>query len=98
MAQLIKVNPTSPGRRFVVKVERSQLHKGKPYSPLTTAKKRSGGRNNNGRITVRFRGGSHKKQYRMVDFKRDKEAVSAKVERIEYDPNRSAYIALVLYR
>lgn len=94
---LVKTKPTSPGRRFVVKVVNPDLHKGSPYKPLTVSKKRTSARNNQGRITVRRRGGGHKQHYRIIDFKRDKENISGKIERIEYDPNRSAYIALVLY-
>jgi large subunit ribosomal protein L2 len=94
---LVKAKPTSPGRRFVTTVSNSDLHKGDPYKPLTTSKKRINGRNNDGRITVRHRGGGHKKLYRIIDFKRDKDDIVGKVERIEYDPNRSAFIALVLY-
>lgn len=94
---LIKAKPTSPGRRFVVKVARPELHKGEPYEPLLATKQRINGRNNQGRITVRHRGGGHKKHYRIVDFKRDKDGIPGKVERLEYDPNRSAYLALVLY-
>jgi large subunit ribosomal protein L2 len=94
---LIKAKPTSAGRRFVVKVSTSQLHKGSPYKPLLEKKTKKGGRNNRGRITVRHQGGGHKQHYRMVDFKRKKDGITAKVERIEYDPNRSAQIALILY-
>jgi len=94
---LVKCKPTSPGRRFVVKVTTPGLHKGKPYSPLVESKSKNGGRNNGGRITTRHRGGGHKQRYRVVDFKRDKTGIPAKVERIEYDPNRSAHIALLLY-
>jgi len=94
---LVKTKPTSPGRRFVVKVITPDLHKGEPYAPLTEKQNRSSGRNNNGRITVRHRGGGHKQHYRIIDFKRDKDGIRGKVERIEYDPNRSAHIALVLY-
>lgn len=94
---VVKTKPTSPGRRFVVKVVSPELHKGKPHAPLVSPQKQSAGRNNNGRITVRHRGGGHKHHYRMVDFKRDKDGISAKVERIEYDPNRSAHIALLVY-
>ena len=97
MAVLQLTKPTSPGRRFVVKSTRRDLHKGKPHGPLLAKKSQSGGRNNAGRITVRHRGGGHKQRYREIDFKRSKEGISAKVERIEYDPNRSAHIALVLY-
>jgi large subunit ribosomal protein L2 len=92
-----KPNPTSPGRRFTVKVVNPDLHKGKPFEALVSPKSRINGRNNQGRITVRHRGGGHKKHYRMIDFKRDKDGIVGKVERIEYDPNRSAHIILVLY-
>ena len=92
-----KCKPTSPGRRFVEKVVHDHLHKGAPYAPLVEAKKRTGGRNNNGHITTRHVGGGHKQHYRLVDFKRNKDGIPATVERIEYDPNRTAHIALVLY-
>ena len=95
---LVKVNPTSPARRGVVKVVHSHLHKGEPFEPLIEAKKRTGGRNNRGRITTRHIGGGHKQQYRLIDFKRDKDNIPGVVERIEYDPNRTAHIALVLYK
>jgi large subunit ribosomal protein L2 len=94
---VVKCKPTSAGRRHVVKVVNSDLHKGKPYAPLLDKNSKSGGRNNNGRITVRHVGGGHKHHYRIVDFKRNKDGIPAKVERLEYDPNRSANIALVLY-
>lgn len=94
---IIKTRPTSPGRRFVIKVVNHDLHKGEPYSPLLVMQKRGSGRNNVGRVTVRHQGGGSKRYYRMVDFKRDKDGITAKVERLEYDPNRSAYIALILY-
>ena len=94
---IVKCKPTSPGRRHLVKVVNKELHKGKPYAPLLDTKSKSGGRNNNGRITVRHIGGGHKQHYRIVDFKRTKDGIPAKVERLEYDPNRSANIALVLY-
>ena len=94
---IVKTKPTAPGRRFVVKVVTPDLHKGAPYAPLVEKNSKSGGRNNNGRITVRHRGGGHKRNYRIVDFKRDKEGVPGRIERIEYDPNRSARVALVLY-
>jgi large subunit ribosomal protein L2 len=94
---IVKCKPTSPGRRHVVKVVNTELHKGKPYAPLLDTKSKSGGRNNTGRITVRHVGGGHKQHYRMIDFKRNKDGIPAKVERLEYDPNRSANIALVLY-
>ncbi len=94
---LVKAKPTSPGRRFVVSVKSPELYKGKPYGPLLEKKNRSSGRNNAGRITVRHRGGGHKQAYRKVDFKRNKDGIIGTVERIEYDPNRSAHLALVLY-
>ena len=94
---LVKAKPTSPGRRFVVEVKNQGLHKGKPHEALIEKKTQTGGRNNHGRVTTRHRGGGHKQRYRIVDFKRDKDGVPAKVERIEYDPNRSAHIALLLY-
>ena len=90
-------NPTTPGQRQLVMVDRSALYKGKPVKALTEGKLGNGGRNNTGRITVRFRGGGHKKAYRLVDFKRNKVDVPAVVERLEYDPNRTAFIALVTY-
>ncbi len=95
---LVKTKPTSPGRRFLVKSVNPDLHKGNPYSPLLESKKRISARNNAGRITVRRRGGGHKRHYRIIDFKRTKDAVSSVVERLEYDPNRTAYIALLLYK
>ncbi|MEN8213667.1 MAG: 50S ribosomal protein L2 [Pseudomonadota bacterium] len=94
---IVKSKPTSPGRRFVVNVVKPELHKGGPYEPLVEKKSKSGGRNNKGRITSRHRGGGHKQRYRVIDFKRNKEGVPATVERIEYDPNRTAYIALLKY-
>ncbi len=94
---IIKTKPTSPGRRFVVKVVNPELHKGKPYAPLLEKQSRNGGRNNMGRITTRHQGGGHKQHYRLIDFKRDKDNIPARVERLEYDPNRSAHIALLLY-
>jgi large subunit ribosomal protein L2 len=90
-------NPTTPGQRQLISVDRSTLHKGKPVKALTEGKRGQGGRNNTGRITVRFRGGGHKKAYRNVDFKRSKVDVPAVVERLEYDPNRTAFIALIKY-
>ena len=96
---LKKAKPTSPGRRFVISVYDPDLHKGDPYKPLLEPKTRINGRNSAGRITVRHRGGGHKRHYRIIDFKRsDKDGIPATVERLEYDPNRSAYIALVLYK
>jgi large subunit ribosomal protein L2 len=94
---LHKAKPTSAGRRFVVEVKTDGLYKGKPYSALVDKKSSKGGRNNHGRITVRHRGGGHKQRYRIIDFKRDKVGVAGVVERLEYDPNRSAHIALVKY-
>jgi large subunit ribosomal protein L2 len=92
-----KPKPTSPGRRHAVKVTNPDLHKGKPFDSLLTPKSKIDGRNNQGRITVRHRGGGSKRQYRLIDFKRNKDGIIGKVERIEYDPNRSAHIILVLY-
>ena len=89
--------PTTPSQRELVQVDRSDLWKGEPVKSLTEGKRAQGGRNNSGRITSRFRGGGHKKRYRLVDFKRSKRDVVATVERLEYDPNRSAFIALVKY-
>ena len=95
---LVKVKPTTPGRRGLIKVVNRDLHKGAPYAPLLEAQKQNAGRNNNGHITTRHRGGGHKHHYRVIDFKRnDKDGILAKVERLEYDPNRSANIALLLY-
>ena len=92
-----KLKPTSSGQRHVVKVVNTDLHKGQPYAPLLEKKSKTGGRNSGGRITSRHRGGGHKQRYRVIDFKRDKDGIPGKVERIEYDPNRTAHIALVLY-
>jgi large subunit ribosomal protein L2 len=94
---LKKYKPTTPGQRQLVLVDRSALYKGAPVKSLTEGKPGTGGRNNNGRITTRFRGGGHKKSFRIVDFKRRKFDAPAKVERLEYDPNRTAFIALVKY-
>ncbi len=94
---VVKCKPTSPGRRFVIKVVNPDLHKGEPHSPLLATKAKTGGRNNVGRITRRHAGGGHKQKYRVIDFRRDKDGISAKVERLEYDPNRTATIALLLY-
>src|SRR5215510_10843940 len=91
-------NPTTPSQRQLVIVDRSSLHRGAPVKTLTEGKSSSGGRNNNGRTTVRFRGGGHKKTYRKIDFKRRKFDVPATVERLEYDPNRTAFIALLKYK
>src|ERR1700686_1387541 len=95
---LIKMKPTSPGTRFVVKIDRSHLHKGGPLESLTTKKNRTGARNHSGRQTTRHIGGGHKQRYRLVDFKRNKDGIPGIVERLEYDPNRTAHIALVLYK
>ena len=94
---IVKTKPTSPGRRFAVKIRGAELHKGQPFEALVDKKTRSGGRNNQGRITTRHRGGGHKQRYRIIDFKRDKAGVPGVVERLEYDPNRTAHIALVKY-
>ncbi len=94
---LVKVKPTSPGRRAVVQVVNADLHKGKPFAGLVESQSKKSGRNNNGRITVRHQGGGHKQAYRVIDFKRTKDGIPGKVERLEYDPNRTANIALVCY-
>ena len=94
---VVKVKPTSPGRRGVVKVVTPDLYKGKPHAPLLESQSKNAGRNNNGRITVRHQGGGHKQHYRMIDFLRNKDGIPAKVEHIEYDPNRTAHIALLCY-
>ncbi len=94
---LVKVKPTSPGRRGLVKVVTPGLNKGKPIASLVERQPKKSGRNAHGRITMRHKGGGHKQHYRMVDFKRDKDGITAKVERIEYDPNRSAHLALLCY-
>jgi large subunit ribosomal protein L2 len=94
---LIKVKPTSPGRRSVVKVVTPELYKGKPHAPLLEKQSRKAGRNNNGHVTTRHQGGGHKQHYRKVDFVRNKDGIAATVERLEYDPNRSAHLALLCY-
>ena len=94
---LVKVKPTSPGRRAVVQVVNADLHKGKPFAPLLEAQSKRAGRNHNGHVTVRHQGGGHKQAYRVIDFKRNKDGIPGKVERLEYDPNRTANIALVCY-
>lgn len=94
---IVKRKPTSAGRRFVVSVVNPDLHKGAPHAPLLERKTKSGGRNSAGRITTRHIGGGHKQHYRIIDFKRNKDGIVAKVETIEYDPNRTANIALVCY-
>jgi large subunit ribosomal protein L2 len=94
---LVKVKPTSPGRRGVVKVVNPDLHKGRPYAPLVESQSKNAGRNNRGIVTVRHQGGGHKQHYRMIDFRRNKDGIVATVERLEYDPNRTAHIALLCY-
>ena len=94
---IVKHSPTSPGTRFAIKVVNKDLHKGEPHAALLVKKSKTGGRNNQGRITCRHIGGGHKQKYRLVDFKRDKDGITAKVERLEYDPNRSARLALLHY-
>jgi large subunit ribosomal protein L2 len=92
-----KYKPTSPGRRFVTSLDYSEVTTDRPHKPLTEGKKRSSGRNAEGHVTSRHRGGGHKRRYRIIDFKRNKPGVPAKVATIEYDPNRSAFIALLHY-
>src|ERR1700677_1239493 len=94
---LIKFKPTSPGTRTVVRVDRSHLYKGGPFEPLTVAQSKTGARNHFGRITTRHVGGGSRQKYRIIDFKRDNDGIAGKVERVEYDPNRTAHIALVLF-
>ncbi len=94
---IVKVKPTSAGRRFVVKLVNPDLYKGEPHAPLLEKKSKTGGRNNQGRITTRHKGGGHKRHYRIIDFRRNKDDIQARVERLEYDPNRSAHVALVVY-
>src|SRR5476649_2111481 len=94
---IVKVKPTSPGRRAMVKVVNKDLCKGKPHAALLDSQSVTAGRNNSGRITVRHKGGGHKQQYRIVDFRRNKDGIPARVESLEYDPNRTANIALLLY-
>ena len=94
---VVKTKPTSPGRRFVVKVVNPELHKGAPHKALLAPQSKTGGRNNAGRITTRHRGGGHKQHYRIIDWKRTKDGIPAVVERLEYDPNRTANIALLKY-
>ena len=94
---VVKTKPTSPGRRAMVKIVTPGLHKGGPVDALTESKKRGSGRNNNGHITIRHKGSGHKQHYRIVDFRRNKDGIAARVERLEYDPNRSANLALVCY-
>jgi large subunit ribosomal protein L2 len=97
MSKIQKLNPRTPSSRFVVRLKKTDLYKGDPESGLVTSLSKSGGRNNHGRITVRHRGGGHKRLYRIIDFKRNKEGIPGLVERLEYDPNRSANIALIVY-
>jgi large subunit ribosomal protein L2 len=94
---LVKVKPTSPGRRALVKIVTPELHKGDPHGPLLAKQTKTSGRNHQGRITMRHKGGGHKQHYRLVDFRRNKDGIPARVERLEYDPNRSAHLALLLY-
>jgi large subunit ribosomal protein L2 len=94
---LVSTKPTSPGRRFLIKVRNEHLHKGEPCKRLLESQQSVGGRNNIGRMTMRHRGGGHKQRYRLIDFKRGKDAIPARVEHLEYDPNRTAHIALLLY-
>ncbi|GLR14089.1 50S ribosomal protein L2 [Chitinimonas viridis] len=94
---LVKVKPTSPGRRAVVKVVSPELHKGKPHAALVESQSKNAGRNNRGVVTVRHQGGGHKQHYRLIDFRRNKDGIVATVERLEYDPNRTAHIALLCY-
>jgi large subunit ribosomal protein L2 len=94
---VIKLKPTSPGTRFQVRISKSHLYKGGPYEPLTVAQSKTGARNHFGRITTRHIGGGSRQKYRLIDFRRDKDGVAAVVERVEYDPNRTAHIALLLY-
>lgn len=94
---IVKVKPTSPGRRALVKIVNPNLHKGRSHDALTEKKTQKAGRNNHGHITTRHKGGGHKQHYRIIDFKRDRDGISARVERLEYDPNRSANIALLCY-
>jgi len=94
---IVKTKPTSPGRRHVVQVKSEGLHKGAPYAPLVKKKTKTGGRNNNGHITTRHKGGGHKQRFRVIDFKRDSDGVPGVDERLEYDPNRTAHIALIKY-
>jgi large subunit ribosomal protein L2 len=94
---LVKLKPTSPGRRGVVRVVTPNLFKGRPVDALVEKQSKTAGRNNNGHITTRHHGGGHKQHYRLVDFRRDKDGIAARVERIEYDPNRSAHLALLCY-
>ena len=94
---LVKVKPTSPGRRSLVKVVTPELHKGEPFWPLTRTQSKTVGRNHHGTITMRHKGGGNKQHYRVIDFRRNKDGINARVERLEYDPNRSAHLALLLY-
>ena len=94
---LTQYKPTTPGRRGLILVDRSELHSGKPEKTLTEGLRKQGGRNNTGRLTARRRGGGHKQRYRIIDFKRAKRGIEATVERLEYDPNRTAFIALLKY-
>jgi large subunit ribosomal protein L2 len=95
---LLRSKPTSPGKRGEIRVVHQNIHKGKPHRSLVEKLNKTGGRNNNGRITVRHIGGGHQRKYRLIDFKRNKDGIPAQVERLEYDPNRSALIALIVYK
>jgi len=95
---VIALKPTTPGQRFTIKVRSEGLYRGRPEKGLTKSKKRSSGRNSQGRVTVNHRGGGHKRHIRTIDFKRDKDGIPARVDRIEYDPNRTANIALLVYK
>jgi large subunit ribosomal protein L2 len=94
---LIKLKPTSPGTRFQLRISRQHLHKGDPFAPLTVSQNHTGARNHFGRITTRHKGGGSRQKYRIVDFRRDKDGIVGVVERLEYDPNRTSHIALILY-
>ena len=94
---IIKAKPTSAGRRHVIQIKSFDLWKGGPFAPLVVEKRKTGGRDNYGHISTRHIGGGHKQRYRLIDFKRQKDGIEARIERLEYDPNRSAHIALVLY-
>ena len=95
---LRKLRPITPGQRGMVRVVNPQLHKGEPHTPLLAPLSRNGGRNNQGRVTTRHQGGGHRRHYRIIDFRRDKDGIPGKVERLEYDPNRTANLALIVYR
>jgi large subunit ribosomal protein L2 len=94
---LRKLRPITPGQRGMVRVVNPELHKGGPHQPLTTKLAKNGGRNNQGRVTTRHQGGGHRRHYRLIDFKRNKDGIPGTVERLDYDPNRSANLALIIY-